>query len=72
MIVASKVLKSYSNIVTMCLSAGILALVILHVIIKPFNYRRIDLYLITIGLIYVITITCCAIGISKTSIITII
>ena len=66
MIVVSKIIRQYENILILCLSAGMLSMICLHIIMQPFNYRRINLYLSSIGIIYVFTIIFCALSISKT------
>ena len=65
MIVVSKVLKQYETIAIACLASGMLIIIGLHIIIQPFNYRRINLYICTICIIYVFTIIFVALPISK-------
>ena len=65
MIVVSKVLQRYETLAISCLAIGMLIIVGLHIIIQPFNYRRINLYISTICIIYVFTIVFVALPISK-------
>ena len=65
MVLISKLLNHIPYMSTICLSVGMLAIVCLTIIIQPSNYKRIDLYLSTLGSIYVVIIIFCAIPISK-------
>ena len=68
MILSSKILKFYeSYIITACRSVGMLAIAGLTIFLQPFNYRRIDLYSMTISIIYIFIIFVSELPISKFS-----
>ena len=71
MIIVSKLLKYNSNILIACLSTGMLIIVGFHIFMTPYNYRRIDLYLCALGVVYVLTIFFVSFPLSKNQIMTI-